>query len=56
MRIWNGLNKYDVVFYKNKQWRIIDLIEKDNIKFCKIQNIETNQIETVEINECQKMK
>lgn len=56
MRIWNGLNKNDIVLYRSKQWRIIDLIEKENNKLCKIESIDTNKIEIVEINECQKIK
>lgn len=40
MRVWNGLNTNDIVYYNNKtdkKYRVIKLYEKDNKKYAKIE-------------------
>lgn len=56
MRIWNGLNVSDKVKYKNKEYIVKELYQKNDMRFCKLISIDEleNILEKVPVGECQK--
>ena len=56
MRIWNGLNVSDKVKYKNKEYIVKELHQKNDMRFCKLVSIDEleNILEKVPVGECQK--
>ena len=57
MRIWNGLNVSDKVKYKNKEYIVKELYQKNDMRFCKLVSIDElqNILENVPVGECQKL-
>ena len=57
MRVWNGLNVNDKVKYKDKEYIVKELYEKNNYKLCKLITIdeETNILEGISVKECEKL-
>lgn len=56
MRLWETINKNEVVLYDNKQWRVIEMIKKEKGNFCKIESIDSKEVKIVAIYECKKME
>ena len=60
MRVWNGLNVNDIVYYNNKNdstYRVIELYELNNKKYAKIESVSNRDIVlNVGIELCKKVK
>ncbi len=57
MRVWNGLSVNSRVRYKNKEYIVKELYEKNNLKLCKLFSIEDTEtiLEGIQANECEKI-